>query len=219
MDNNISSEQRELNQNFEAAPQPIISPQPIEIQINQHGSHPQQGNLPQQRNESQQRNELRQRKEPQQRNIPQHGNPPQQGFQPLQENRPQQRIQLQLQQGYQPQYSNQPQQIYQPQQGYGQPILVVPTNPNNILVNQENPENSINFGRSPISLVCTRCGENVTTVIEEKCNGAACYFCCISLFCIYACFQCSRGKDLSCTDSTHKCPKCKQIIGTYSALY
>lgn len=219
MDNNIPSEQRELNENFEAAPQPIISSQPIEIQINQQGNSSQQGSPPQQQNPPQQRNEPQPRNELQQRNISQQGNPPQQEYQPQQENRPQQRIQLQLQQGYQLQYNNQPQQIFQPQQGYGQPILVVPPNPNSILVNQAIPENSINFGRAPISLVCTHCGENVTTVIEENCNGAACCFCCVSLFCIYACFQCSRGKDLYCTDSTHICPKCRQIIGTYSAIY
>ena len=201
MDNNQPSEQREINQNFDPAPQPITSSQSILIQINQ------QGNPPQQENPSQQINL--------QINSSQQTNPPQQGYQSQQGNRPQQDPQIQIQHRYQHQQS------YIPQQEYAQPVLIVPanTNINSVVVNQAISENNINVGRSPISIVCTHCRENVTTIVENKCNGAAFCFCCVSLFCIYACYQCSRGKDLSCTDSIHICPKCQQRIGEYNALY
>ena len=125
------------------------------------------------------------------------------------------------QQSYQPQQGYPLQQGYPiqqglpPQQMYGQPIIVSPINTNALVVNQ--PTEKIVFGRAPLAACCPYCRANITTVVEDVCNGAAFSFCCIC-FCIYACYQSSRGKDLGCSDTKHRCPNCKRVIGSYIAM-
>ena len=126
------------------------------------------------------------------------------------------------QQSFQPQQGFPPQgypvqQGIPPQQVYAQPVIISPPNINSIVVNQPIVNKNIVFGRSPFETVCPRCGGNIITVVEDRCNGAAWGFCCIA-FCFYACYQSYRGKDLGCSDTQHTCPICKQIIGAYIAM-
>lgn len=179
---------------------------------------------------------------PQQEYPPQQGyQPPQPGYQPTQPGyQPAQPGYQPPQPGYQP--PQQPQQAYhpllptnqpqpQPQQGYpqqpgvqvqqvyAQPILV-PLNSNQVLFNQSCPtgtNTTIIYKRAPIEMVCPYCRQQIKTVVEDKCNGAACLFCCSTAFCVFAFLQTARGKDLLCCDSRHKCPKCRQFLGAYIA--
>ena len=128
--------------------------------------------------------------------INQQSYPPQQG--------------IPLQQGYPIQQGIPPQQVY------AQPVIVSPANINSIVVNQP-INNGIVFGRTPLEAVCPRCKSPVTTVVEDRCNGAAWGFCCVAS-CIYVCYQCVRGKDLGCNDTQHFCPNCKCMIGAYVAM-
>ena len=120
------------------------------------------------------------------------------------------------QQGYPPQQGYVVQQGYPTQQVYAQPVIVSPGNINSLVVNQPINTNIV-FGRAPVEAICPRCKAPVTTVVEDRCNGAAWGFCCVAS-CIYACYQSYRGKDLGCTDTQHFCPNCKQIIGAYVAM-
>ena len=120
------------------------------------------------------------------------------------------------QQSYQPQQGYVVQQGYPTQQVYAQPVIVSPGNIKSLVVNQPINTNIV-FGRAPVEAICPRCKAPVTTVVEDRCNGAAWGFCCVAS-CIYACYQSYRGKDLGCTDTQHFCPHCKQIIGAYVAM-
>ena len=199
MDNNIPSENREIdgsiNLNSPPAPQQVNNCDTIEAQINQQGYQVVQGNQSQQVYISQQAY------------LPQQVYLPQQGYQVLQEN--------QSQQGYLPQ------QGYKIQQIYGQPVLFA-SNSNSIMTNQSIHtvlvSTRIIFGRSPISIVCPRCKVPVTTVTEDNFNWSACCLCFFTLFVIFACIQCFRGKEIGCTDTKHLCPNCGQFIGGYVAI-
>lgn len=142
--------------------------------------------------------------------------PPQQpGYHPLMPNaQPQPQFQPQPPpQGYPQQPGVQVQQVY------AQPLLV-PLNSNQVLFNQACPtgtNTTIIYKRTPINMICPYCRQEIKTVVEDKINGAAFIFCCTTLFCIFAFLQISRGKDLLCCDSRHKCPKCRQFLGAYIA--
>ena len=145
------------------------------------------------------------------------------GTQQMQGLQPVQPVGVQInQQSYQPQQGYLPQQGYPiqqglpPQQVYAQPVIISPANINSLIVNQP-INNNIVFGRTPLEAICPRCQSPVTTVVEDRCNGAAWGFCCVAS-CFYACYQSYRGKDLGCTDTQHSCPNCKQIIGAYIAM-
>ena len=130
------------------------------------------------------------------------------------------------QQGYPAQQGNPAQQGYQgqqgypPQQGYGQPIGTY-QNPAIIIPVQTVPRVvsvPIKFTKSPMAIVCPRCGASVTTVTQEECNWSACCLCCYTGFHIFACIQCCNGKDIGCTDVKHSCPNCGNLVGGYIAI-
>lgn len=188
MENNIPSENSNQNAPF---PQNESIPKPIEGQINQQGYTAQQGNQPIQ------------------------PYPPQQVYQPQQEYSPQQ-----SQAGYPllPQQEIPQQPGIQVQQAYAQPLLV-PLNSNYLFFNQSAPSGTISqtyiYNRSPMNIVCPYCKTQVTTVVEDRCNCTACIFCLLTTFIFYVCIQLSRGKDICCTDTWHRCPKCKMFVGSY----
>ena len=146
------------------------------------------------------------------------------------------------QQGYQGQQGYAPQQGYQGQQGYpaqqgipgqqGYPVQQIPgqqgygqsiatyQNPAIIIPVQTAPRvvAPIKFTKSPMAIVCPRCGASITTNIQEECNWSACCLCCYTGFVIFACIQCCNGKDLGCTDVKHFCPNCGNLIGGYIAI-
>ena len=136
------------------------------------------------------------------------------GFQPVGVQINQQNYQPQ--QGYPIQQGFPIQQGITPQQVYAQPVVISTPYINSIMLNQPT-NNNIIFGRTPVEAFCPRCGINITTVVEDRCNGAAWGFCC-AFSCIYACYQSYRGKDLGCNDTTHSCPNCRQMIAAYIAM-
>ena len=123
------------------------------------------------------------------------------------------------QQGFPSQQGYPAQQGFQVQQGYGQPIYAY-QNPSIIIPIQTVPRPSapIKFTKSPMAIICPRCGASITTNIQEECNWSACCLCCYTGFCIFACIQCCNGKDIGCTDVKHFCPNCGNLIGGYIAI-
>ena len=107
----------------------------------------------------------------------------------------------------------------QVQQVYAQPLLV-PLNSNQVLFNQACPtgtNTTIIYKRTPINMICPYCRKEIKTVVVDRFNGASCIFCLATAFCIFAFLQISRGKDLLCCDSRHKCPNCGNFLGAYIA--
>ena len=151
--------------------------------------------------------------------------PPQPGYQPPQQPPPGYHPLMPTEQPQQPYPQRPPQQGYpqqpgvQVQQVYAQPLLQ-PLNSNEVLFNQACPTGTNTtyiFKRNPIMMICPYCKQEIKTVVEAKCNGAACIFCCSTLFVLFACLQLGRGKDLLCCDNRHKCPKCRNFLGAYLA--
>ena len=75
---------------------------------------------------------------------------------------------------------------------------------------------SLEFGPDPMTLVCPRCGEQVTTTIKTSASliqhlGA--FLCCIFGCWLGCCFL------PYCVDSikqvTHSCPSCRNTLGLY----
>ena len=126
-------------------------------------------------------------------------------------------------QSYQNYAINQPNQVYgYPQQiaqsQYGQGMQ-----PNILVINQPIPNrivvaNMAKIGTSPFSCTCIFCGVPITTSVETSCNCCACLLCCWTGFLLYACIQICSGRDICCCDAIHRCPNCKRVVGTYSAL-
>ena len=108
----------------------------------------------------------------------------------------------------------------QPQPGYippGPQIVAQPPVPNQpIIVNQAIPVAPIKFKSEPMAIVCPICKNNITTVTQTQFNCANCCFC--WFFCpLWCCVQLCSDKDLNCTDATHRCPQCGNVLGQYSA--
>ena len=91
-----------------------------------------------------------------------------------------------------------------------------------IVQNQVNapvdPESLIpNFRSSPIRMICPFCNVQIRTYVETNlnCLNLCCY--CWTSCLIWTCFQLCRGKDMSCSDARHFCPKCGRTLGYYEA--
>ena len=123
--------------------------------------------------------------------------------------------------GYAQPISPIPQQYFQPLPGNQIPMAQPYAYPSNlpnqpIIVNQYIPVQPIPFKTEPINMVCPFCKSNITTNVETEFNCLNCCFCCWN-FVLWIIVQLVREKELNCTDATHKCPNCGQIIGKYNA--
>ena len=111
-----------------------------------------------------------------------------------------------------------------PPPGYGQPMQGPPlATSQGFVANQAPPQvvqvvtGQQNFGTKPVSLTCQFCKNPVTTNVEKKCNCCTCCLCCWTGFFIFICIQCCRDKEIGCSDATHTCPNCGQILGNYNS--
>ena len=91
-----------------------------------------------------------------------------------------------------------------------------------IVVNQAQPQvvnvvSGQTFGTNPVSITCQFCKNPVTTVVQKKCNCCTCCLCCMMGIVFFVCIQCCRNKEIGCSDATHTCPSCGQILGTYNS--
>ena len=97
-------------------------------------------------------------------------------------------------------------------------IRTVPYSNNAIIINQVAPRyvSPQAFGTNPVTLVCPVCKNLIATRITSEFNCASCCLCCWNWI-IWLIVQLARDKELNCTDATHRCPNCKNIIGKYDA--
>ena len=65
-------------------------------------------------------------------------------------------------------------------------------------------------------MICPHCNQNIVTEVETQFNCANCCLCCWNWI-IWLIVQLARDKELNCTDATHRCPNCKNIVGKYDA--
>ena len=72
------------------------------------------------------------------------------------------------------------------------------------------------FGSKPVGTYCPNCRFPVTTISTRKCNCCSCYWC-WSCFYLWILIQCCRGKEMTCCDYEHTCPRCGFVIGNYDA--
>ena len=92
-----------------------------------------------------------------------------------------------------------------------------------MLINQITPSqiNSIpnkiinEWGTFPHEVQCPFCHKKIQTNVETSCNMGSCCLC-FWLSCItWAIILLILGKEIGCADAIHRCPNCKNIIGTY----
>ena len=92
-----------------------------------------------------------------------------------------------------------------------------------MLINQITPSqiNSIpnkiinEWGTFPHEVQCPFCHKKIQTNVETSCNMGSCCLC-FWLSCItWAIILLISGKEIGCADAIHRCPNCKNIIGTY----
>ena len=89
-----------------------------------------------------------------------------------------------------------------------------------IVQNQVDPKNENlfpTFKSTAIRMVCPFCQAKIRTFVETNlnCLNLCCY--CWTTCLVWTCFQLIRGKDLSCSDARHSCPKCGRTLGHYEA--
>ena len=95
---------------------------------------------------------------------------------------------------------------YQPPMPNAQPIVV----------NQVIPQVPVKIRSSPAVMVCPHCHNTITTVVDTQFNCLNCCFC----YCFFICWVIANlvnEKDFNCTDATHKCPQCGQVVFQYNA--
>ena len=103
------------------------------------------------------------------------------------------------------------------------PIDQTPVQGNVLIVQNQinpvvNPEDLIpNFKTSPIRMTCPFCNAQIRTYVEThlNCLNLCCY--CWTSCITWTIFQLCRGKDMSCSDARHFCPKCGKTLGFYEA--
>jgi len=74
----------------------------------------------------------------------------------------------------------------------------------------------VEFGSTPVAMICARCQVPITTKTESKWNCLSCiscYFCCL----FYCIFQVLRKRNLLCFNIIHRCPRCGEIFGVYKS--
>ena len=78
------------------------------------------------------------------------------------------------------------------------------------------PFSEINsWGSFPHEIKCPHCGKMVLTEVETSCNMGSCCLCfwlsCVVWIIILLCM----GKEIGCADAVHRCPECKNVVGSY----
>ena len=95
--------------------------------------------------------------------------------------------------------------------------------PYTIVVNQPQQAVMVNpnmFKTNPIALNCTFCNKPITTTVNKEFNFGACCICFLTGLICYLIVQACRNKDLcfyDATHTTHTCPYCGNVVGTYNA--
>jgi hypothetical protein len=69
----------------------------------------------------------------------------------------------------------------------------------------------------PVPLFCGRCNNTVLSRVETNCSYSNCCCCLCTGPVLWLCFQCCRGKAVSCNNAKHFCPSCSAMIGQYEA--
>ena len=98
----------------------------------------------------------------------------------------------------------------------GTPMYQPPMQNQPLVVNQYVPLLNTHFKTSPVALVCPHCNQNIVTEVETQFNCANCCLCCWN-WVIWLVIQLVRDKEFNCTDATHRCPNCKNVLGKYDA--
>lgn len=104
------------------------------------------------------------------------------------------------------------------------PIMNNQTNPNS-MTQQNNNVPVIIFDpnqlkQESVNTVCPYCKRQVTTNAIKRCDCVNCLCCLITGSCCfvpYCCFQCCRGKAISCYSASHYCPLCGGFLKEYLA--
>ena len=107
-----------------------------------------------------------------------------------------------------------------PPQNQQQPIVVqqyAPTQQQHYVVQQQYaviPQAKL---KTPaVTTICPFCKNNVTTIVETNFNILSCCFCYLfPLF--WLLYNVCADKEFCCSDATHTCPQCGNIIGKYKA--
>ena len=106
----------------------------------------------------------------------------------------------------------------------------------NLVANQYSPQNpSVIINPNPITTIifdpnqlknesvnvmCPYCKKSVMTNAVRRCDCVN-LLCCLcsfsSCFITYCCFQCCRGKPISCYSASHYCPMCGGFLREYLA--
>ena len=81
--------------------------------------------------------------------------------------------------------------------------------------NNHHPPENPDFSTVSISTTCPYCRKTINTEVEEKFIPLAC-ICCLLFNLIYCCVQICANRSLICCNFTHRCPKCKRILGHYN---
>ena len=112
---------------------------------------------------------------------------------------------------------------------YNKPIIDSKQKSSSIIINQHIPTSTA-FRLEPTRVICPYCKNDIISEVEESFNCCTCllYFV-IVLLCAIPCLFCSGlcnnncycVNDIGCgccCDATHKCPKCKKVIGFHESF-
>ena len=111
--------------------------------------------------------------------------------------------------------------------------MIQKKNSNPIIVNQHEPTLT-NFTCEPAQLTCPYCKKEIISEVEESFNCFTCLFlfliialCAIPCLCIsglcnsnsgFVFTDCNCCNCNCCCDATHKCPKCRKVIGVHDSF-
>lgn len=85
-------------------------------------------------------------------------------------------------------------------------------------LNRVEPEGQVDFGKSPVQMVCPQCKEEVTSEVNFR-EGCCMYLAyCICLPIWREQFLCFNIVDGRCADVEHKCPSCGTKLGLWKRL-
>ena len=99
---------------------------------------------------------------------------------------------------------------YQPTMANQQPIVV------NQIIPQATFQPTIKIKTAPAFMACPYCHNVITTVVNTQFNWLNCCFC----YCFPMCWvivNLINEKDFNCTNATHLCPQCGQVVYHYNA--
>ena len=85
-----------------------------------------------------------------------------------------------------------------------------------VIINRYIPRN-VEFGSCSVDMNCPFCYNFISTETECSCNCGACCLCLVVGLFFFVCIQLCKGKSIFCNNVIHKCPICRQIVGTYSS--